>query len=334
MLKIKFSYPHPQWPIFRQSPASKGVWDDCEFHLNTVDNQKYDYWVIFGGLLDYEDANCAPENTLFLTAEASSVQPNKDNFLSQFAHIITCQRQLSHPSISYFHQGHPWFVGKNYDELIQPSFPVKSKEICVITSSKAFTEGHRKRLDFVMKLKEHYGDRMDLYGRGIRDFEDKWDVLKDYKYSIAIENFVCDDWLTEKLYDCFLSGTFPFYYGCPNVEKYFNKNSYEPIDINDLEKSIRTLDTILANDNFYKNAVPYLHESKIKYLNEYNIFPLVANFVKQKINTNAQIKQMTIRPEELYFPYNYRWIARRFKNKISKYIFGKEISLSGALKNG
>ena len=68
-----------------------------------------------------------------------------------------------------------------------------------------------------MALKKHFGDQIDLFGRGLNDFEDKWDVLANYKYTVAIENDFCDDWVTEKYFDCILSNTLPFYYGCPNL---------------------------------------------------------------------------------------------------------------------
>lgn len=35
----------------------------------------------------------------------------------------------------------------------------------------AMTEGHRQRLDFVRRLQEHFGERIDVFGRSLRPFE-------------------------------------------------------------------------------------------------------------------------------------------------------------------
>lgn len=51
--------------------------------------------------------------------------------------------------------------------------PKKTKLISVITSNKAFTKGHLKRIEFVEKLKAYYGDKLDVFGQGFNSFEDK-----------------------------------------------------------------------------------------------------------------------------------------------------------------
>ena len=42
-------------------------------------------------------------------------------------------------------------------------------------------------------------------------------------FSIVIENCKEDYYFTEKLIDCFLTGTVPIYYGCPSIAKFFNE---------------------------------------------------------------------------------------------------------------
>ena len=56
-------------------------------------------------------------------------------------------------------------------------------------------------------------------------------------FSIAIENASCKTYFTEKLLDCFATGTIPVYYGAPNIGDYFNKNGIidlsEEFDVSD-----------------------------------------------------------------------------------------------------
>lgn len=63
-----------------------------------------------------------------------------------------------------------------------------------------------------------------MYGIGFRQIETKMDALRDYRFSIAIENGYRINCSTEKLSDCFLTGTIPIYFGCPNIGDYFDIN--------------------------------------------------------------------------------------------------------------
>ena len=92
--------------------------------------------------------------------------------------------------------------------------------ISMISSNKAFTEGQQNRLKWV----ERIGDQVDLYGRGINEIANKEDGLCDYMFSVVIENGVYESYYTEKILDCFATGTIPVYLGSPDIENYFNQN--------------------------------------------------------------------------------------------------------------
>ncbi|TSJ40299.1 hypothetical protein FO440_11100 [Mucilaginibacter corticis] len=293
--RVKFTFPH-DWPIMRQTPKFSGTWGDYEFFLNNAVTE-CDFWVLFSKYdLKKEACYCPPENIIFMPSEAYSIEQFSKQFLKQFALIITCQKEIVHPNVSYNLGGHPWFVGKNYDELLEMAPINKTKKISLITSNKVITDGHKKRLDFAYKLKEYFKDDIDLFGRGIKDFDDKWDVLAPYQYSIAIENDFCDDWLTEKFFDCHLSFTYPFYYGCPNAEKYFSPKSFSRINIDDFNHSVKVIESILLNENYYTEHLQFLEEERIKVLNNYNIFPLLTSYM-DNMNPFAEKKEVVISPE-------------------------------------
>ena len=170
----------------------------------------------------------------------------------------------------------------------------KPKLLSVITSNKAFTRGHLDRIKFVEKLKEHYGDQIDIFGRGFRSFDDKWDVLQPYKYHIAIENSSEPYYWTEKISDCYLTGTFPIYHGCTNLSDYFKREAFEPIDIRQPERAIAIIDHVLAT-NRYEQSVNVLEEMKQLVLNEYNMFEYTAHLC-DLMNPDAPKQQVTIQP--------------------------------------
>lgn len=115
----------------------------------------------------------------------------------------------------------------------EPKIYEKSKMISMISSNKRMCEGHVKRLEWV----ERIGDQVDLYGRGFNEIENKEEGLCDYMFSVAIENGQYETYFTEKLLDCFATGTIPVYLGAPDIEKYFNKdgiiNLTEEFDVSD-----------------------------------------------------------------------------------------------------
>lgn len=275
---VKLSF-HFDFPLFRQSPKSSGEWGNYKF---VIDNslKKCDFWVVFG---DYnftiESVECNPENVIFIPGECYETSTKfLQEFLNQFGLIITVQRELKHRNVIYSHNANPWFIGKSYDELLVLKTPEKTKLISVVSSNKALTAGHKKRLDFVKRLKNHFGDQLDVFGRGIKDFDDKWDVLANYNYSIAIENDNCDDWVTEKFFDCLYAHTLPFYYGCPNLEDYVDKEAYIRIDINNFEESVKIIEEGIANNEFEKR-LPILQKEAKESLNTDNFFPFITKFL-------------------------------------------------------
>ena len=144
---------------------------------------------------------------------------------------------------------------------------MKSKIISMISSNKKMCEGHIHRLEWVNKI----GDQVDLYGRGFNEIKLKEDGLCDYMFSVAIENSRDDNFFTEKILDCFATGTIPVYYGCPNIDEYFNRdgiiNLSEEFEVSD-EIYYSKMDAI--KDNFervkqWENAEDYIW---INYLNK------------------------------------------------------------------
>ena len=107
-------------------------------------------------------------------------------------------------------------------ELPDNAFQIyeKSKLVSAISSNKAFLPGHVKRLEFIESIK----NKVDLFGRGMgKELPSKLDGLRDYMFSVAIENVENDDYyFTEKLTECFLTGTIPIYHGCLNINKFFD----------------------------------------------------------------------------------------------------------------
>lgn len=93
----------------------------------------------------------------------------------------------------------------------------KFKMTSVIASEKRQTHGHQLRHEAVSRL----GSRVDVFGRGYRPVQFKSEALHQYRYSVVIENGIIDTLFTEKIIDCFLTGTVPIYWGTSKITDHF-----------------------------------------------------------------------------------------------------------------
>ena len=123
-----------------------------------------------------------------------------------------------------------------------------------------------------------------MFGIGFNPIKGKIEGLKDYKFSIAIENSYADNECSEKISDCFLTGTIPIYYGTPNIGDYFDMDGIFTFTTNEeLEDIIR--DIIENGDKIYdsrKKSIKNNYELAIKYtLNSDQIFN---QYIKPLIN--------------------------------------------------
>lgn len=285
-MKIRISYHDTQWPLYRQLPGNLNQqvpntihWKGHDFYVNQ-DIEECDVWIVNNILLKTESSLCPPKNTIFITGEPENVGIYDEFLLRKFHYLLTSQKRINHPHKIYAPQGHQWFVGKTYDELSNNK-PKKTKDIAIFSSNLQISDSHKKRYNFICKIKERYGDRIDWYGRGLNPFEDKWDVMPKYKFVIVIENCSIPYYFTEKIMDAYLCLCHPIYAGCTNIHEYFPPSSMTLIDMDDWDKTEKTLDSILKNsDNIYNESYTFIEQARQKCLDEYNFFSIVINLIK------------------------------------------------------
>lgn len=119
----------------------------------------------------------------------------------------------------------PYYAGFKasvVDRRIDPG--EKKNKICMLISSGV---NQSKREEYIAELMQ-YTD-IDSYGRLYnnstmpgpdRGWESKIELYGQYKFVIAFENTVFEDYVTEKLYDPLIAGSVPIYLGAPNVNEY------------------------------------------------------------------------------------------------------------------
>lgn len=316
MTTIKVTTTSPHWPVERQIPSTGGISEDVIFQVNNQID-RCDHWFIIEGLDRPTCINVPPENVWFIAWEPSAIRTYNQKFLAQFNKVISPQNILNHPCVIHKQPALQWMTGARYSDGYWHSFKnfeffrvcspaTKKDKISVIVSNKRFSEGHRRRLAFVEKLKAAMPDQLDIFGTGINHVEDKWDATFDYKYSLVLENSRELHYWSEKLSDAFLAWTLPIYYGAPNILEYFSCDSLLPIDI-EAETCIQRIQDALQNDH-YAQHFEAIKKARNQILHEHNLFPYMLAMIKEHSASNPQSYkglnyEILIRPEATFRPF-------------------------------
>jgi Glycosyltransferase family 10 (fucosyltransferase) C-term len=268
--------------ILRQTPGGRGIWDGISFVTSRP---------LICDLL--VTLNVPPANQLIYCRNGGrwlmSQEPPHEFYAWQtkaynnFDRVYTFwDQQLLNCSAAIIHDQTclPWHVGKTYDDLSQLTHTAlqKGDEVSWITSNLNNRPGHSLRLSFMDYL-ETAGFPFHLFGRGFKPIGDKYDGIAPYKYSLALENFACNDYWTEKIADCFLSWTMPIYYGCKNITRYFPEQAMILIDPNKPEAALRIIKEAMNHDRWQQN-LQWIEEARNLVLNKYQFFPAIAERVK------------------------------------------------------
>jgi len=148
---------------------------------------------------------------------------------------------------------------------------IKNNIVSFISSDKCKTNGHILRHHIYNTFKH----RLDCFGHA--NFIQTKDIgLNDYMYSVCVENSSVNNYFTEKLIDCFMTGTIPIYWGCKNIFNFFNKDGMI------IFENLNELDSILQNLTIEKyNSMKFAIEDNFNRANKYCVIEdwLFENFL-------------------------------------------------------
>ena len=285
------------WPdLLRQTPGQKGIWNGIRFTLDDV--EECDYLVMLNNCMKTAiKVTCPPKNIWVLMQEPYEM--GFSDWMVEghdlFSKVLTHHIPVDNPKYVASHPAIPWHVNRTFDQLTSCSIPEKLKGLSWVIGDAMDLPGHLRRWSFLEAVRKA-GLYIDVFGKKIQYIEDKWDGLAPYRYSLAIENNSGPDMWTEKLADCFLTWTLPFYYGCTNLEDYFPKDSFIRIDITQPEASLEKIRAIMAEDAWEKH-LPALEIARNLVLHNYQIFPHLSKLISALPDEGAKGKvKMTIPP--------------------------------------
>ncbi len=281
--------------IRRQTPGGLGVWNNIRFTEEPV--QECDYLLFLNNLMKTEVNVVCPAANIwaimqepYLKGHSDWLLEKHDFFAKVFTHYPTPDPKyiVSHPAL-------PWYINKTYDQLISMPPANKTKKLSWVVGNADDLPGHAKRYALLKAIQEGRAFDIELFGRAIRPINDKWDALAPYQYSLAIENSSSSDYWTEKVADCFLARTIPIYHGCINLSDYFPKESFIWIDINDPKACIKKIKKIISQDEPAKR-LPALEKARELVLNNYQLFPFIADKIAKETSLQKTKRLVTIPP--------------------------------------
>ena len=239
----------------------------------TMDHGDYDVHIDHGMMLA-PDLN-TPKNKRFgwvcesrfivMDVYEFLVKHHEELFEHVYNKIFTCDKTLLelHPNFVYCPNGSnaPWIPKDQW--AIYP----KTKLCSMFCSPKQMTSGQEYR-HRVARLAINMG--FDVFGgahgtpRTVIDPQNPWntklDGVKDYMFSIVMENGVYDDYYTEKITDCFATGTIPVYWGSPSIGKHFNMGGIILFD-DKFDMNILTKETYMSKMDYVKDNFNRVHNT-------------------------------------------------------------------------
>jgi len=153
------------------------------------------------------------------------------------------------------------------------SYENKNFIITFTCGHKNYCPGHRLRhilwnqQDKLLNVKCYYsknneGMIINQNNIALTHPRDKTIMYENNMFCISIENNKSSNYFTEKLIECIVSKTVPIYWGCPNINEYFNTKGF--IIFNDENELFDILKNLTEKD--YYDRLEYINENYNKWV--------------------------------------------------------------------
>jgi hypothetical protein len=267
---------------------------------------------------------------IYFSVEPRTLKENSYRFLKQFDSIYGSipHKLRGIPNLITNQPALPWHIGINFDNpngVVNLNFidlfniePPKINGVSVITSNKIISKFHYERYIFIQKLSHIMGSSLHIYGRGFNPISDKFEVLRKFRYHIALENSQQESYWSEKLSDPIIALNKVFYFGAPNINEYFSTEVVKQINLMNPEK---TAELILneVNNNRWESDFNLILNEKEKVLNKFNFANLIFDLKytpRNRVLGKIIISDFMIIPRRFF--HKLRWLL---KNRLMRINF-------------
>lgn len=146
-----------------------------------------------------------------------------------------------------------------------------------------------KRVDSAGRFLNNMGNTDIAGSRANEDYEEtKIEFLKDYRFTIAMSNAQKFGYLDEKMFDAWIAGSIPIYWGDPKANEYFNPEAF--IDCTRCKTAQEVLEKVREIDEdddkylaMQKAPITRNREELEKFLDENRIIEFLKHILLQDI---------------------------------------------------
>ncbi len=305
-IKLKFSSP---WDSAETNNARVLYnWGELPECFELTHGNDYDYLIVINH--SSEMYTSPREKNIAVTMEPTWSPNSLKNLNDYCKYIITCDKKIKGDNVDYtypFLFSHDSRNNSHTDNLYGPtvedylnndSFPDNidcpdyPKKMSFIVANHGTLGGMSQhelsnysiRENLLLNILNSDLD-IDIYGKGwsINDSRYKGapplktTALKDYKYSICMENSSEDLYISEKFFDVFLNNCVPIYYGCLNIKDAYNKDAFITFEP-ESDTVIKELKKIMDSPISWR--LEAIKECKNHYFTKYNLLNYLEKLIK------------------------------------------------------
>lgn len=310
----------------RQTPLGRGVWGECAFLPNSGADSA-DMLVVYDIAADVIKTRVPRDRRVLFLTEPPDLKIYSRGYLAQFG-VVVAPFPVAAPNVRiiHSHSALPWYVGISFrggaqsvnlsfdDLLALPPPNASMPRLSVVTSGKARLPQQKARLQLIEALKAELGDQMIVYGRGVRDIDDKYEAIGGSAFHLVLENNIEARFWTEKLADAYLGWAYPIYAGAPEAPNDFPVGAMAPVDISDPIHAAREI-AARVRRGVSRADWEALKAARHKLMFEHNLFALI-----DRIAADLKPAALLARPETLhnYEEPSFRQRFRRLKNNLRR----------------
>jgi len=280
MTKIKFECWWTSTESINQRMLDQFIFEE-DLEKYEIVNSNPDYTIVFGRT-NWDDLETPKEKTFYFSQEPlwSPNQP-KDHIHNYCSKIFISDRRDYPNREEYIETFIPMLYAGRGENDTRPEWDWskkiknksfnKNKNLSIIVTKngtqhsnqisnpETSTINYTLRTDLGIELSKNknidvYGTFWDNNGDNIKgEIWNKHIGLDEYKFSIACENSIQKNYVSEKFWDVVLTETIPIYLGCNNINEFIPENCYISLNNKSMEEMVKFINDVLTNPDYYYN---------------------------------------------------------------------------------
>ncbi len=220
-----------------------GVDSDCIAWDRTLSNQALGLVMSHEAMFAPVPEGLRPSKLLGLIVESQAIVPRLyrdiQPVMGRFDAVFTHSSKLlsENTNAHWIPGGGIWVGGTHAGGRIGIA---PKRDLCsMLSSRKKMCPLHRERLRIAKRLWNKRRD-IDVFidPPGVYAY----DVTRSYRYNICIENYIDESYFTERILNCFATGTIPIYKGATKIAQFFDVGGILEFDTDkELELILRNI---------------------------------------------------------------------------------------------